>query len=370
MVGRRRQRKRRKSSELASWKEVKKSIEEKSDRMNILIGNGASQAVWEGFGYKSIYEEAERIGYLVKDDIKLFKSLKTENFERVLSVLRRKIATEQSSGYEADMLKEQYVRVKDAMCNSIIRTHISWAKVSDSLTTTRKFLRDYNFIFSTNYDLLVYWSIVEEDASFVDYFWNKKKDESFFDPANTQVWGDKTKILYLHGALHLETTPDRKVRKKTADRHRRTDLLRQTLKSTNWGDFPLVITEGDSEQKMLSIRKSDYLKFALEEFSHNADPLIIFGHSLSPQDNHLIKALEHTPRTIAVSVQPEFHQGILRRRREFNTKLHDASENSILYFNSETHPLGRRSLRVDKYRGSGKDNIRSRIRERSQTQVP
>ncbi len=365
MVGRRRQRKRRKSSELASWEEVKKSIEEKSDRMNILIGNGASQAVWEGFGYKSIYEEAERTGYLLKDDIKLFKSLKTKNFERVLSDLRRNIDTAQSSGYEADMLKEQYAKVKDAMCNSIIGTHISWAKVSDLLATTSKSLRDYNFIFSTNYDLLVYWSIVDKQTSFVDYFWNKKKDGSFFDPGNTQVWDDKTKILYLHGALHLETTPDRKVRKK---RNRGTDLLRQTLKSTNWGDFPLVITEGDSEQKMLSIRKSDYLKFALEELSHNADPLIIFGHSLSPQDNHLIKALERTPRTIAVSVQPGFDQG--RFRREFNTKLHDASENSILYFNSETHPLGRRSLRVEKYQGSGKDDIRSRIRKRSQTQVP
>ena len=117
MVGRRRQRKRRKSSELASWEEVKKSLEKTSDRMNLLIGNGASQAVWEGFGYKSIYEESERTGYLLKDDIKLFKSLKTENFERVLSYLRRTIDTAPPFGYGADMLKEQYATVREAMCN-------------------------------------------------------------------------------------------------------------------------------------------------------------------------------------------------------------------------------------------------------------
>lgn len=367
MAGRRR-RKRRKSSELASWEEVKKSIEEESDRMNILIGNGASQAVWEGFGYSSIYEESERRGYLLEDDIKLFKSLRTENFERALSELRKQMDMARPSSQEADMLSDQYTRVKDAMCNSIMGTHISWAKVRDLLPTTSEGLRDYSFVFSTNYDLLVYWSIFDEQTRFVDYFWNKKQGESLFDLSNTQVWGDKTKILYLHGALHLESTPIGKVRKKIADRNHGKDLLRQTLQSTSRGDFPLVITEGDSEQKMLSIRKSDYLKFALEKFSHNADPLIIFGHSLSPQDKHLIKALKRTPRTIAVSVRPG--NGQKKFRRKISAMLRNASKDPILYFNSETHPLGCGSLRVEKFRDSGKNDIRSRVRRRAQRQVP
>lgn len=332
--------------------------------MNILIGNGASLAVWEGFGYNSIYEEAHRSGHLLREDIELFESLNTKNFEQVLSHIRRKISAEYLSDQEADILKEQHADIKETMCKSIVGTHIARQKLNDRASTISEALGEYNFIFSTNYDLLVYWSILNERKSFVDYFWNKGR---FFDPANTQVWYDKTKILYLHGALHLEVTHDRKVRKKNADGKGRADILRQVLKSTHQGDFPLVITEGNSEQKMLSIRKSDYLRFALEKLSYNDDPLVIFGQSLSPQDNHLIKALERTPRTIAVSVWPGTDQR--KFRRGFNSKLQNAKEGPIHYFNSETHPLGHRCLRVEKYQDSGKDDIRNRIRTLSQFQT-
>jgi Domain of unknown function (DUF4917) len=79
--------------------------------------------------------------------------------------------------------------------------HVDRSLVSDaSLKGIRDYIRTFDFVYSTNYDLLMYWAIMSEDPTldFVDYFWGEA-----FDSLNTEVWGDRTRILYLHGALHL-----------------------------------------------------------------------------------------------------------------------------------------------------------------------
>jgi hypothetical protein len=72
-------------SNLASWDEIKDQFH----HGGILIGNGASLAVWENFAYRSLYEKAssQTVHALTSDDKSLFSSLNTENFEQVLGAL-------------------------------------------------------------------------------------------------------------------------------------------------------------------------------------------------------------------------------------------------------------------------------------------
>ena len=62
----------------------------------LLVGNGASRALWKPFSYFSLYEQAQRAGRKkgrAISDQALFKSLGTELFEPVLSALNATVRT-------------------------------------------------------------------------------------------------------------------------------------------------------------------------------------------------------------------------------------------------------------------------------------
>jgi hypothetical protein len=74
------------NSRLVSWNSIQSGYE----RQGLLIGNGASVALWNGFAYDSLYEEAasNRLGHrLTQLDQQVFKSLGTRNFEEVLGAV-------------------------------------------------------------------------------------------------------------------------------------------------------------------------------------------------------------------------------------------------------------------------------------------
>jgi hypothetical protein len=83
---------------------------------------------------------------------------------------------------------------------------VSWLDVNqaDRLETISAALRQYAAVFTTNYDLLVYWAMMIDGAGtgFGDLFWNSSHT---FDPFDTEVRDHKTIVYWLHGGLHLFT---------------------------------------------------------------------------------------------------------------------------------------------------------------------
>lgn len=57
---------------------------------------------------------------------------------------------------------------------------------------------------------------------FKDYFF-QSDDNNYFDISNTEIHGDATKILYLHGGLHLERSTSGKTIKRKYEEN--TNLL-------------------------------------------------------------------------------------------------------------------------------------------------
>ena len=310
----------------------------------LLIGNGASCTVWDRFKYPSLYEKAQSNNIehqLSSEDITIFEAMDTIDFERVLAALWTTETVCKALQQDFQLVRERYGSIQRALIEAIHDVHIPWPSVSEEvLTKIHTALLPYQSIYSTNYDLLIYWSIMSENTPrFKDYFWS---NPGYFDIKDTKIFGEGKRILYLHGALHLVTLPfGIGTRKLTADRR---SLLDQFGQSLNFGATPLIVTEGKANDKLASIRNSDYLSFAYEQFANHESDLVIFGHSLGVSDYHLIQAIQQWGnRNIAISLRQGRSRKVIARKAKLQELLPRAQ---ILFFDAATHPLGKPDLKI------------------------
>ena len=197
------------------WAEIEQHVEWGA----LLVGNGASRAVWDGFEYASLFEAAclpTVQGHLTPEAQDVFRRLGTRNFEQVLSRLRIAAEVSAALGLPAAPFMEQYERIRYALAAAVHHVHIPWDRLpDDTLITIGEALSRYSRVYSTNYDIVIYWAAMQMNArqtrhQFKDYFWTKGNEETTeFHISDAEVWGrDVTSILYLHGALHLVRTLD------------------------------------------------------------------------------------------------------------------------------------------------------------------
>jgi hypothetical protein len=323
--------------ELLTWQEL-----QEQGWNGILIGNGTSRAVWQKFAYGSLLEIAKsnEIEHpLTAADLRVFDELATENFERVMAALATAILVNRSYEVDAQLLATKYGDIRNALVEAVHAVHVPWALVSPEIRVgMRTELLKYNVVYSTNYDLLVYWAVMEGGATgFKDYFWNA----GMFSLDNTEVWDKSTVVLYLHGGLHLSKLMTGQTMKRVAGF---VNLL-DSFGMDEQGATPLFVSEGTSEDKRRSIYNSDYLAFAYNEFVHHKGPLVIFGHSLGAGDGHLISAIrQQSTKRIAISVMPGDEHQIVDAKAHYIGYL---PEFELLFFDARTHPLGSPTLRVE-----------------------
>lgn len=275
------------SGDLHSWDEI-------SDQgwTGILVGNGASIAVWDRFRYASLYQAAlstEMSGPLTDQDQALFDAMGTQNFEAVLSALLTSKIVSGALHLDTRLIGERYESIRQALIEAVISVHIPWTSIQTRvLEQIRTALRAYDSVYSTNYDLLVYWAIMSgTPKEFPDYFWGANNS---FDSGKTEIWvKHPTRVLYLHGAVHLYRDTFSITFKAKAEES--WNLLEQFAGRQQRDVVPLFISEGTSENKLEAIRRSDYLSFAYEQFSRHEGPLVVFGHSLGESDQHLVAVM-------------------------------------------------------------------------------
>lgn len=311
----------------------------------ILLGNGASRAVWDRFDYSSLYDlacKAERPHHLTVEDRAFFREMEdTKNFELVLSSLAIARKVNETLCQSADLIIERYNSIRMSLIQAVRDIHVPFQDVP--LLTKRSIadeLSNYRQIFTTNYDLLVYWSFMGADRRWKDFFWGENNS---FDPGDCEVWGEPITVYYLHGALHLYRTLGGETRKLVAN-EAAGGVLAQF--DTHPMHVPVFISEGTARDKKSAILRNDYLSFAYRAFAQNKRSLVVFGQSLNPEhDNHLIEAIgrmrcQHV--AISVFTPTPGHDVIGLKGR-----LSKAWPNkNIRFFKSTTHPLGTDDLRL------------------------
>ena len=176
---------------LPPWSEVA----EYADWKGLLVGNGASIAIWPEFRYSSIYTVASKaIAHpLSRDDIKLFGAFKTQNFEQVLAALKTAGTVTDALGLDPSPLGERYDSIQRALFEAVHAVHVPWDDVSEAIIPALfTALRRYKYVYSTNYDLLLYWASMHQGGRrFLDYFWGDRKTFDLFD---TEILDDASKL--------------------------------------------------------------------------------------------------------------------------------------------------------------------------------
>jgi hypothetical protein len=315
---------------------------EKDNWPTLLLGNGASMNLWDGFSYKSLYANA----FFTPPAQDLFAELNTTNFEQVLECIHHAKLTEDALGTSTKMTVRLYDEVRDALFSEVTDSHVEWSDM-----TTRHFqatadaVRAHSRVFTTNYDLTLYWSMLQgaKRSQWADQFWNTG---AVFDRHNVAADNDlRTLLYYLHGAVHLWRNKAGACGKWTSEQ---TNLLSVLSNYTANSDRqPMFVSEGTSKRKLASIRRSEYLTFCLTELEYDDANTVVFGHSLGREDQHVLTALNLGPkRRIAVGLYPK--RPAKQIQEDKARIVNSLSRQNVVFFDSTTHPLGDPSLHIPK----------------------
>ncbi|MGH3608054.1 MAG: DUF4917 family protein [Pseudonocardiaceae bacterium] len=312
----------------------------------LLVGNGASRAVWNEFAYASLYATARDLaeGGLSTADRELFARLDTRNFESVLSALRTTSLVNEALNLPTEVIRERYMSIRRALANAVRTVHIPWPRVRDaSLQVIRTTLLSYEWVFSTNYDLLLYWAVMSglpDPPDIKDFFWRRCADGEdqpwlCFVPSDVEVSGMVTKVVYLHGGLHLYELSPSQAAKRVAGARNLLDVFYE-LAEDHTAAIPLFVAEGHAIDKMKAIGESPYLSFAYDRLVAHRQPLVIFGHSLGSNDQHIVDAVDGHHH-LAISIRRMDEDRIRSEKARYMQMFPGAN---IAFFDAASHPLG------------------------------
>lgn len=208
----------------------------------------------------------------------------------------------------------------------------------DKFSACRKFLANFigknisapGYVFTLNYDLLLYWTLMHEEDNFSNEKTDLNRGDGFGNDENDPdadyvVWQGETaahsaNVYYLHGALHLFDAGS-ELQKYTWSRSG-VGLVEQAQAAIEQNKFPLFVSEGDSDHKKRKIRHNAYLYQGYKVFTSNAEQpkhgFFIYGHSLADNDNHLLYRLARGKfRKLYVSIygdpQSAVNQSVVRK---------------------------------------------------------
>jgi Domain of unknown function (DUF4917) len=324
-------------SHLIAWNEI-----ESTSWKSLLLGNGFSINIWGRFAYKSLYEVAklaEVQSPLDAQSVALFEKLNSSNFEDVLRVLFHARLVDELLGLpQSASIDTLYTSTKNALAAAVNYSHVPHN--IDGLAAINEAFRNFSNIFTTNYDLIPYWTIMfKETGRFKDLFWG---ENNTFDLGDTSVSAGICVISYLHGAIHLVELPNGKTKKLTANG---IDSLTSLFDLAHPEYIPLFISEGTSERKLSRIKRNDYLRFSFEKLQSIDGNLVVLGQSLNKDyDQHLLDALrDGNLGSIAIGVWP--HQDANDILLFKSRILAEIKNKKVLFFDCTTHPLGRQELK-------------------------
>lgn len=250
---------------------------------SLLLGNGFSARY---FSYRSLLEKADlKLGDPIRA---LFDRLKTVDFERVVRALEGAFEVEMAYANKehAGLLAKDADRLREALVHAIRGTHPGHREeIADIVPSCVAFLASFDEVFTLNYDLLLNWVSLSDEACLTDGFGLGQQRNGFQGPFRTDAY---CRVYNLHGGLHLFRNGD-DVEKRIAGSRGVIDAIAQTI--TAGKRFPLYVAEGTSAAKMQRIKANNYLSHCYEKLGASTGSFFVFGHSADPNDAHIYSAL-------------------------------------------------------------------------------
>jgi hypothetical protein len=274
----------------------------------LVIGNGGSIAIDSCFSYRSLLQAARDDKLITESIQKVFDYLETEDFELVMRLVWHAFHVNSALEIEEVATLTAYKDIRQALVKAVQRMHAGYEVVEPHLRPIWSFMQRFDDVLSLNYDLIVYWAMLEGNLElgtwFKDCFIGGEFDtewERLREPYNAS---GSTLVFYPHGNLALATdikTGDYKVtRSDSFD-----SLLRRIVDTWESGDsVPLFVSEGESKQKERAILRSGYLSTVYNSVMPSLGPTYtVYGWSMSENDDHILRRIAGRRTTkIAISV--------------------------------------------------------------------
>ena len=269
-------------------------------RRNLLLGNGFSIAARTQFRYEALRSAADQIDYARG----ILGGHEGTNIEDLMASLLDALETayERDKIDDAHSIEQQLAGLRRLLVDTVTLVHpgSSYAMRHAELESCAAFLAPYigratvppGIVFTVNYDLLLYWTVVTFGArgpgrklQFNDAFQGKSWLPERMGNANLSV-------VFLHGSLHIFDAEGRILRVRYEHGSAPKNLITQIRERLAAKDLPVFVAEGNAERKLRHINANPYLREALAKFRFACrdprDSLFTVGHSLSPQDGHLM----------------------------------------------------------------------------------
>ncbi len=313
---------------------------------SLLLGNGASIALWPDFEYKSLHQIATSKGTLQTAG-PLFTLLGTTDFEHVLLACWHAYLVNSVIPPLSPNITQVYQEVREALIGAVHQVHPDPANIATDLQLIGSFASRFATVLTFNYDITLYWAMQEFNNAngqwFKDAFINGEFD------LNWQVYRNRygnaagaTLVFYAHGSLALVRDAYGVETKLTAFHlapGTQSPLLNTIMNSWRAGThLPLFVSEGTSREKMASIRRSPYLSTVYDQvLVALGDNIVVYGLSFSSNDQHILNAIKrNAPRQMAISVygrMPGNEQQAYCYRVMAEMRSHMPST-QVLFFNS------------------------------------
>ncbi len=296
---------------LETFDDVLTSIKKNPDReFHLLLGNGFSIAYDSAiFSYNALHDFIKKLDD--KDLSKIFGVIETRNFEVIMQYLDNFSALIVAFG-GAPKLKKKVdaasAKLKKSLLEAVKTLHPEHVfKVPEEQSEAcsrflKQFLDAGGCIYSTNYDLLLYWVLMRNSiVNHVDGCGRELENPDEFLEPEEQIWSeltwgkhrDEQNVFYLHGALPFFDNGVAVIKEEYDEYNY---LLEKISARMERGEYPIFVTAGDGRQKLTHIMHNQYLTYCYESLCEIEGSLVTFGFNFGRYDEHIIEAINRAAK--------------------------------------------------------------------------
>ncbi|NUO09806.1 MAG: DUF4917 family protein [Candidatus Brocadia sp.] len=297
---------------LETFDNVLASIKKNSDRraFHLLLGNGFSMEYDPAiFSYNALHDFVTKLDD--KDLSTILDVIETRNFEVIMQHLDNFSALIAAFGGDSKLKKRvdsASTKLKTRLLDAVKALHPEHvfkvpeerSKVCSSFL--KVFLDSGGNIYSTNYDLLLYWVLMRNSiVEHVDGCGRELENPDEFVPSEEQIWSeltwgkyrDKQNVFYLHGALPFFDNGVAVIKEEYDEYNY---LLEKISTRMEKGEYPIFVTAGDGHQKLKHIKHNQYLTYCYDNLCNAEGSLVTFGFNFGEYDEHIIAAINRAAK--------------------------------------------------------------------------
>lgn len=296
-----------KFEQIPTYNEVFEHLKKSKRKKHLLLGNGFSMAYDHNiFSYNALYEFIEKLDNELLS--KLFNIINTKNFELVMQQLDNFLELAKVFSTDKQLvtkLENASEELKTSLIDAIEKLHpehvfeMPEEKSINCFNFLSSFIDHEGKIFTTNYDLLMYWVLIRNQSqNAVDGFGREVENPDAYKTGDDFEWSDlywgknreKQSVFYVHGTLPIFDTGV-EILKEVYTEKDGNYLLQNIKKRMDQKDYPVFVTAGNGRQKLEHIMHNRYLTDCYENLSKIEGSLITFGFNFGEYDDHIIEAV-------------------------------------------------------------------------------